>query len=277
MKKIAVIPNITKDKEFIYARKTVEYLKGRAELYMSDEYRQYGFDVSCGGDIFSCADFAVVLGGDGTILDAAVKCAKADVPILGINLGTIGFMSEVERDNIEDALDRLLNNRFTVQNRMMMCVEVYKDNERTGVYHALNDVVLSKYNQTRLISFEFYSGGELVNTYKADGIIVATPTGSTAYSLSAGGPVVEPGMELFVANSVCPHTLTARPIIVPADKTVVLRLNESAYEASVYVDGGMLSRIKYGDRVEITKSKYVTKLVKISSQSFYDTLIMKLS
>ena len=278
MKKIAVIPNITKDKELIYARKTVEYLKDKASLYMDRCYEQYGFDVTFADEeIYSFVDFAIVLGGDGTILEVAEQCAKGDVPILGINLGTIGFMSEVEPDNIESAMDKLLGDDFNVQNRMMMRVEVYKNGVCDGVYHALNDVVISKHIESRLIHYKLYSNDELVNTYTADGMIIATPTGSTAYSLSAGGPVVDPLMTLFVATPICPHMLTARPAIVSADKTVTLQLDENyRYEASVSIDGGVKAHIQYGDKAVITKSGYITKLIKISNQSFYDTLIMKL-
>lgn len=279
MKNIAVIPNINKDSELVFARKTVEYLKNKATLYMDRKYRKYGFDVVyADNEMFSMVDAAIVLGGDGTILDVAERCAKCDVPILGINLGTIGFMAEVETDGIEDALDALLENRYTLHNRMMMRVEVIKDGICDGVYHALNDVVMLKHIKSRLINFEMYSDEELVNTYTADGMIIATPTGSTAYSLSAGGPVVDPLMKLFLATPVCPHMLSARPTVLSADKTVMLTFDERCMgEAVVSIDGAVKDNVKYGDKVVITQSGYVTGLIKISNQSFYDTLIMKLS
>jgi len=279
MKKIAVIPNIRKDTELVYARRTVEYLSGKASVYMNRQYEEYGFDAQYTDDeLFSIVDVAVVLGGDGTILDVAERCAKNDVPVLGINLGTIGFMSEVEPDDIECAMDALLSDSFTVQERMMMRVEVYKDDVCDGVYHALNDVVIAKHIESRIIHYMLYTNDELVNTYTADGMIIATPTGSTAYSLSAGGPVVDPLMKLFLATPVCPHMLTARPTVISADKTITLKFDENyIYEASVSIDGGIKAHIKYGDKVVITRSGYNTKLIKISKQSFYDTLIMKLS
>lgn len=279
MKNIAVIPNINKDPELVFAKKTIDYLKSRVNLYMERRYTEYDFDVTyADNEIFSMVDTAIVLGGDGTILDVAEKCAKNDVPILGINLGTIGFMAEVETDNIKAALDALLEGNFSVQNRMMMRVEVVKDGICDGVYHALNDVVISKHIESRLIHFELYSNQELVNTYTADGMIIATPTGSTAYSLSAGGPVVDPLMKLFLATPICPHMLSARPAVVSADKTVTLAFDALCkYESSVSIDGVVKAHIKYGDKVLITQSGYTTKLIKISNQSFYDTLIMKLS
>ncbi|MCX7715247.1 MAG: NAD(+)/NADH kinase [Clostridia bacterium] len=279
MKKIAVMPNIQKDIGLVYAKKIVDFLSGKAELYMEKRYQSSNLPVIFSEqNIFDIADVVIVLGGDGTILKVAESCAKCGVPILGVNLGTIGFMSEVEIEHIENAMERLLSDDYIIQSRMMMQVEIYKNNFLQGKYHALNDVVISKYIESKLTHIKLYSDDELVNTYKADGMIIATPTGSTAYSLAAGGPVVDPLMELFIATPVCPHMLTARAAIMSAEKTITLHFHENyLYEAAVCVDGEVQAHIKYGDKVVITKSNYATKLIKIHNRSFYDTLIMKLS
>jgi NAD+ kinase len=279
MKKIAMIPNLKKDIGLVYTKKVAEYLKGKAELFLDRMYENSGVPARfAGAEIYDIVDEMIVLGGDGTILQAAAKCARKDIPILGVNLGKIGFMSEVETDHLEEALACLLSGEYKVHTRMMLKVDIIKDSRQQGTYHALNDVVVSKPENSKLIYMKLYSDDEFVNSYIADGMIVATPTGSTGYSLSAGGPVVDPLMKLFIATPICPHVLSARSAVMSADKTITLKLDEGCeYEAVVSVDGAIQEHIKYGDEVRITQSDYVTKLIKIKDQSFYDTLIKKLS
>lgn len=281
MKRIAVIPNSGKDMGLVNTKRLVGFLHTSAEVYMDEAYRVLGMNVKyvSPSDIYNNADYVIVLGGDGTILQIASDCAKRGIPILGINLGKIGFMTEIELDDMETALQKLLDDDFIIEKRMMIKAEIRKDNEVQFSFHALNDVVVSKSIGEKLICMELSTDGESVNRYTADGLIIATPTGSTGYSISAGGPVVDPCMKLFVATPICAHMLSVRSAVLSSDKVMKIRL-DSEYggnDAVVTADGDVQCYIKDADEVIITESEYDFELIKIGNQSFYDTLIKKLS
>lgn len=281
MKKIAIIPNDGKDLGLSNTKKIIEYLGGRAGLYMDAVYSGLGMNVNYTdiGSLYQKAEFLIVLGGDGTILQCAGECAKKRIPVLGINLGRIGFMSEVETDNTKEALDKLLSDNYTTEKRMMMKAELKKNGETMSCCHALNDIVVSKSVGERLIGMELYTDGLLVNRYIADGLIIATPTGSTGYSISAGGPVVDPRMSLYVATPICAHMLSVRSAVLPSDKKIVIRLDDTYTDcdAVVTADGDVQGNIMGADEVVITRSQYEFELIKIGNQSFYDTVLKKLS
>lgn len=275
MKKIVIIPNDTKDKGLLVTKRLINYLKGKAELFMEEKFKSSGLLVEYKKEgLYDGADAVIVIGGDGTMLRVSEPCSKYHIPVMGINLGRIGFMTEVEVEESESACDRLLAGDFRLEKRMMMDIKVEKSGEVKNVFSALNDVVISK-SDAKMISVELYANDNKINEYTADGIIIATPTGSTGYSLSAGGPVADPCMELFLASPICAHMLNSRPAVMPADKDIVLAL--SGVEATVTVDGNEVERICDGDRVTITKSKETVDIIKMSKCSFYDVLINKLS
>lgn len=281
MKKIAVIPNSSKDTGLVNTRRLIDFLNGKALVYMDEAYRDLGLNVQYAGveEIYDVADYAVVLGGDGTILRRAAMCAENRVPMLGINLGTIGFMTEIETGDMEKALVRLLSGDFQTEKRMMIKAEIRREGETKHSFYALNDVVVSKSADETLVCLELSANDELVNRYIADGLIIATPTGSTGYSISAGGPVVDPRMRLLVATPVCAHMLSARSAVLSSDKTMKIKINSGrgGGEAVVTADGGAQGFIKDADEVIITEAECVFELIKIGNQSFYDTLISKLS
>ena len=272
--RIAVITNKTKDTGFETAIKVAKFLNGRAEVYMSNDTV---LDCDCGvryvsgNEIFEIAEVAVVIGGDGTLLNVASECAKENIPVLGINLGKVGFMTEVEVSDIENSLEKLLSGEFVKEKRMLLKATI--NNNET--YHALNDIVVSKRDHEQLIGVDLYAGGELVYHYDADGLIIATPTGSTGYSISAGGPVVDPGMDLYVATPICAHMLLARSAVLPADKELTVKLSDK--DAIICADGQMQGIITNDDVIKISKSNYEFELIKIGKSSFYNTLINKLS
>lgn len=281
MKRIAVIPNSSKDIGLVNTKRLVGFLQSSAEVYMDEAYSVLGMNVKyvSPSEIYNNADYVIVLGGDGTILQRASECAKRRIPVLGINLGKIGFMTEIELDDMEAAIKKLLDGDFVIEKRMMMKAEIRKNNEVQFAFHALNDVVVSKSTGEKLICMELSTDGEAVNRYTADGLIIATPTGSTGYSISAGGPVVDPRMRLFVATPICAHMLSVRSAVLSSDKVMKIRL-DSEYggsDAVVTADGDVQCYIKDTDEVVITESEYDFELIKIGNQSFYDTLIKKLS
>ena len=280
MKKIAIIANGSKDITYMHTKHLAEYLLGKAEVYMEKDMAMLGIDVNYTeyNELFKMAEIMIVLGGDGTILQVATACAKNSIPVIGINLGRVGFITEIEVDNMKKAVDAILNDEYSIENRMLLKVKIMRGDKQIES-HALNDVVVSKGGRAKLIHTNMFSDDEMVADYIADGLIIATPTGSTGYSISAGGPVVDPSMQLFVATPICPHMLSARSAVLGADKEITVRLDSDyrGNEAEVCCDGDIVAPINSGDTVKITKSKYEFKMIKIGGYSFYDTLIRKLS
>lgn len=281
MKKIAILPNIEKDFGLAKTKYVIKCLKGRADIYMPEGYDIEDNDIKYvkEADIYALVDYAVILGGDGTIIQSATGCAKNNVPVLGINMGTVGFLTEVEVENIAQSLDKLINGEFELEKRMMLKIEMVKDNVTQSTHHALNDTVISKTIDEKLIKIDLYTDGELVNRYTADGLIISTPTGSTGYSISAGGPVVDPLMQLYIATPICPHMFSARSAILNAQNDIVIKIdqNRTDNKAVITTDGDIKGYISGDDEIRITKSEYTFELIKTVKQSFYETLLSKLN
>lgn len=228
--------------------------------------------------VHSKADILVVLGGDGSILEAARRAALTKTPILGINLGRLGFMAELEMDELK-LLSRLFDGSYQIDERAMLGVEMIDNKgQRKLVSFALNDAVVSGGSVARIVDLELLEGGERVTTYRADGLIVATPTGSTAYSMSAGGAVCDPGLACFCVTPICPHSLTARPLIFPDSATLELK-NICVREKNLFltIDGRTNYELLRGETVRITKSDKVTRLITLRERSFYNVLRQKMT
>ena len=278
MLKIAVIPNCLKDKDLSVTKELVDILRGRAEIYMQETSPGIDGVNYAGDEIYSLVDVVTVIGGDGTIIASALECAENNVPLLGINLGRVGFMSELEVSEMKNGIDKLLSGDYTEEKRMMMDIEIVKKNGEKLKFCALNDVVVQKTGNAKLIGLDLFSDGEKISHYISDGLIVSTPTGSTGYNFSAGGPVVNPLMSLYVATAMCPHMLGCRPAVMPAERNLVIKTDTGFNnEAIAVVDGKTVCCVENGDEITVTKSVYETKLIKIVKRSFYDTIIEKLS
>ena len=279
MKKIGIIVNTQKKEYEESLKKVTDALLNRAEIFTNCDRTIDGVKRLDSEELFKIVDYMLIMGGDGTIISAASDCAKNNIPVLGINLGRIGFMTEIEPYAISDAVDKLLCGEYQTERRMMIMAQVKKDSKLIKECHALNDIVVSKAAGKRLVGIDLYSDNELVNRYIADGMILATPTGSTGYSISAGGPVVDPNMDLYVATPVCAHMLSVRSAVLSADKEILIKLNGEFEDSRAVVssDGEAVCEISKNDEVVITRSQYELELVKIGKQSFYDTLIKKLS
>lgn len=275
MLKIAIITNTSKDTDGKMAMRVIDYIGNRGEIYMKDDCRISDCaDVICvpENEIWGLVDIVMVIGGDGTLLGVAPQCAKHSVPVVGINLGKVGFLTEVEETELENAVSRVLLGDYVIEKRMLLKVCI--NDEKKG-FHALNDTVITKPDGIKLLDVDLYSGDELVYHYRADGLVIATPTGSTGYSISAGGPVVDPTMDLYIATPICAHMLSTRSAVLPATKEVVVGI--SADSAIVSTDGERKVTITPRDRVRISKSKYTLDLIKLGNANFYETLIKKLS
>ena len=222
-------------------------------------------------------DLVIVLGGDGSILAASRSCSAAGVPILGINLGRLGYMSELEADELSQ-LSKLFTGEYTVQSRSMLDVSIKRANGALqGRCVALNDAVVTG-SIAKMIEFELWERDEIVTSYRADGLIVATPTGSTAYSLSAGGPVIDPRTDCICVTPVCPHSLTAKPMVFAGDaKLGIKNIHVRDKKLLLTVDGKMTYDLYRGDVVHIEKSVTETKLIRFCSQGFYNTLRQKMN
>lgn len=229
--------------------------------------------------IYTESDLIIVLGGDGTILEAARRAAERSVMILGVNLGRVGYMAELELSEL-DMLSRLFDGDYKVEERSMLSVEIVsaKKNAKKISAFALNDAVISNGSVARIVDLELSEGGVPISTYRADGLIVATPTGSTAYSMSAGGPITDPRVNCLCVTPICPHSLVARPLIFPDDAILEVK-NICVREKLLYLtlDGRNNYEIYTGDTVKITKSDMKTRLIRLNDSGFYTRLRKKMS
>ena len=231
-------------------------------------------------DLIAWSDFAVVLGGDGTLLNWAKVLAPAAKPILGVNLGHLGFLTEIEVPELFEAMPKILEGRYTVESRMMLEAKVEPATAVPGQsgpsFLALNEIVVSKGPFARVVNIETSVGGRLVTTYPADGVIVATPTGSTAYSLSAGGPIISPEVDVIIITPVCPHTFFARAVVVSAEETVVLRVVPEHVDTMLTMDGQRGHALSPGDRIIVKKASLSARLIRRRGWNFYEVLKRKL-
>ncbi len=222
------------------------------------------------------ADLAVIVGGDGTLLAAARLLDNRQVPIVAINHGGLGFLTEVTLDEMYPSLERVLAGHFVIENRMMIDIEVSRGRTKIVAYCALNDVVINKGTISRMIELEARVDGQYVSRFRADGLIVATSTGSTAYNLSAGGPIIFPTMEAMIITPICSHTLTNRPIVLPPAVTVEVILKSAVHDAYVTVDGQIGLKLEMDDRITVGKSDVSVKLVAPADKNYFDVLRGKL-
>ena len=221
----------------------------------------------------------ITLGGDGTFIQAASHAARAGIPMLGVNLGNVGYLTEVEKDHIFPALDKLIAGRYGIESRMML-KGTYRNAEGAKEKLALNDIVISRYGSLRAIRYELYVNNRLLNSYDADGMILSTPTGSTGYNLSAGGPIVEPTARLILVNPICPHTLNTRAIVLSADDTIRVRVVggrfPQEFEAGVSSDGAGFDKLKALDEVTVSSAQAEAKMIRFGQESFLDILSRKM-
>ena len=242
-------------------------------------YDQYDRDVSS-IDIPEETQCILVIGGDGTILAAARMLVGSNIPLLGINLGTLGFLADVNLADLSKTLDLLLQDQYQVENRIMLTAEVYKQGKKAATYIALNDFNINRFGASRVIGLKVGINGSVIDRYRADGVIVCTPTGSTGYNLSAGGPIINPTCKNFVITPICPHSLTARSIVLAKEDIVTVEVEQIRSnikeEAIISFDGREGLSLFPGDQVKIYKSQEVTPFIKATEVSFVQILKDKL-
>lgn len=221
-------------------------------------------------------DLAITLGGDGTLLSTIREIAPAGIPAVGINMGQLGFLTQVELPLIECALEKIINGDYCVEKRVMLDALVVRNSDVIYVSSAVNDVVVTKAGFSRMIKLRLLIGGELVADYWADGLITATPTGSTGYSMSAGGPIVNPELDIMLLTPICPHTLHARPMIVSADEEVTVNLPLAQEDIVLTVDGQVIQKLMPGDEVRVRRSASQAQFLRFNDKNYYRSLRMKL-
>jgi len=283
MKKIVIIPNTSKDPDYQYTNVVIGLLMSRADIRMSNAHARIGehdkrITFCDEQSLFSGADMAITLGGDGTLLSAATAVSLHNIPILGINLGRLGFLAEIEPDDIAYYIRKLFDGEYHIENRIMLQADVMRNGESIVQFHALNDIVVSRASLSRLLNIKLLVDGHILDAFYSDGVILSTPTGSTAYSLSAGGPILDPSLDALLMTPICPHTMHARSMVLPLDRVYSVTLGEQdALSSTVTADGKTGIGLTEGDVVEIKRSPYTTKLIKIAGKTFYDTVRQKIS
>lgn len=221
-------------------------------------------------------DLMLVLGGDGTMIATARMIGDAQVPVIGVNYGGLGYLAEFPLEELLPALDSILAGEYRVQQRLMLTVELWRGEELVTSNRVLNDVVVNKSALARIVDIEAYLNGQFVNLFRADGLIVGTPTGSTAYNLSAGGPIIYPSMNAIVITPICPFTLSNRPLVVPDDSMIEVRLVTENEEVALTLDGQVGFPLQAGDRAVIRKSNTAFNLVQPPTRNYFDVLRDKL-
>lgn len=302
MKYFYLITNEIKDPQGQYTEQITAYLKARGAVVtcvdntaeaIGTAVRGQGAEVEgCAGDRKGRAECAIVLGGDGTMLRAARNMTDSDIPLLGMNLGTLGYLAEVETGSIEQALDRLLADAYTREERMMLKGRILSG---TGLKmpageqaaggaaenYALNDIVISRCGSLQILTFEIYVNGQFLNRYSADGMIVATPTGSTGYNMSAGGPIVEPAASLLLLTPVCPHTLNTRSIVLASEDEIRIVISQGKdgcmQTVEANFDGSHKVIMHSDDSIVIRKASRTTGILKLNTESFLSVLHKKMS
>ena len=290
MNRFYIIANSEKDKDLKTTRQIYDYLSAHGKSCTVREYQKLEGRLKSGDGKsvgYTNADWIpegteciLVLGGDGTLIQAARDTVECGIPLLGINLGNLGYLAEIEKSGVLEAMDSLMADVYTLEPRMMLEGSVYRKEEGNVHDLALNDIVVNRAGALRVIDYEIYVNGEFLNRYSADGIIVSTPTGSTGYSLSAGGPIVSPMASMIVVTPICPHTLTARSIVLSGRDQVTIRLGSGRRaeweEAFATFDVEVSVPIATGDYVEIRKSEKTADILKISKISFLEVLRNKM-
>jgi len=279
MKHFLVYANRYKDKKLLTAKRICDFLRLKGQRVTVKAVGDDGEEETL-SEIPPDTDCIIVLGGDGTVLQAAREAKLLQVPMIGVNLGTLGYMTEIEPSGLEEALERLITGDYIQESRMMLNGKAYLSDGSVREDWALNDIALSRSGSLQIIRFNIYVNGQFLNHYKADGMIVTTPTGSTGYNLSAGGPLVEPAAKLIMLTPICPHSLNQRSIILSPEDTIEIEIPECqegrSQTVEVNFDGSHMIPLRTGDKIRIARSEKVTEFIKLNQVSFLEVLHRKM-
>ena len=283
MDRFYIITNSDKDPEFAFTGRIVEYLEKfhkSCTVQRASRKQEGNFHYTDPSKIPEDTECIIVLGGDGTLLQAARDMVHKDIPLLGINLGHLGFLAEVDQQSLYSALDKLMAGDYEIEERMMLEGSVYRGQKLIGRDIALNDIVIGRDGHLRVVRFKNYVNDVYLNSYNADGIIISTPTGSTGYSLSAGGPIVSPSAEMTIMTPVAPHTLNTRSVIFPAEDVITVEIGKGRHndceKGLASFDGDTTIPIVTGDCIIIRRADAKTRILKLNHLSFVEVLRRKM-
>lgn len=278
---VTVIPNLSRDHASYYTGKLIQklldlgiqvFMKADLQPFFAEQNVQFYSDMM---EMIQSCDIVIAVGGDGTIIHAARNAASAQKPILGINIGRLGFIAGLETNEF-DCLEKLIDGKYFIEERMMLEVRVL-ENQKTKTFTAFNDAVVARGTLSRILDFKVQLDNTKVCDYRADGLIVATPTGSTAYSLSAGGPIIDPQMNCILLSPICPHSLLSRPVIFGPNAKLSIQAH-SDYESEIIltIDGEVFHKIQDDTKIEFSRSSSTVKILKLKNNNFYEIVTDKL-
>lgn len=280
MKKVGLIINKDKDVDFTITKKILDWILEKSVLVYVCDKLDYNHPKLVFVDkiqMFENVDFVITLGGDGTILGVAREIVEYEIPILGVNLGHLGFITEVEIKELFYALEKVLSNDYYIEKRLMLHAQVVTKNNVVKNFYALNDICITRGYLSRMVKLNTYINNNFVDVYNSDGLLVSTPTGSTAYSLSAGGPIVNPTLNVMLITPICPHSLKSRTIVVSENDSIDINVDgDSGDVIYITADGQKGYKLLSGDVVNVKKLEKSLNLIKVLDRSFYDILRNKL-
>lgn len=287
VKKFFIITNKEKDPDNALTGKITEYIENKGMTCqcsspetvnttndLAGDYRYTNADI-----VPDDTDCIIVLGGDGTLIQAADDLNGKDIPLLGVNIGTLGFLTDTDMDCVFKTIDLITEGRYEIDIRMMLEGTIYSDGQEVYKNTALNDIVINRCSALKIVEFNIIVNGEYLNSYHADGVIISTATGSTAYSLSAGGPLIQPNAQLLMITPICPHTLNRRSIILGADDEITIEIcNSKKYidDQMAFFDGESYCKMASGDRIIIKRAAQVVKFIKTNKLSFVQRIRNKM-
>lgn len=277
--RIGIIANRKRPRADQIVREVLDWIEAhQQEYYVSDQLADLVPDPDRARpreELCDRCDLIISMGGDGTLLATARDVGKSEVPILGVNLGSLGFLTQISAQDVSEYLQQIVDGKHKVESRMMLQATL-KNKGETHVYHALNDVVVDRGSVARLIQLDLYVNDEYISTYRADGLIICTPTGSTAYNSAVGGPILNPLMQAITASPMAPQSLAARPLLFDGNDVMRIKVTSQEHNALMTIDGQHSSPVEDNEEVEIKKSGFVTRLVTFPHNSFYKILRTKL-
>lgn len=280
MKHIGVVPNLLKDKGLKVTSQITRWLNAKGlSPYMTEEVAekiQANVITVTKDQLYEKCEALIVVGGDGTILGEAEAASKKMIPIVGVNLGRLGFLADIETEEIDKALEKLIEGQYKLENRMMLRATIVGPDGENHVFHALNDINVTRGSFSRIVEFEIRINGELSDIYRADGVIIASPTGSTAYNLSAGGPIVVPHADTYVVTPICPHTIYSKSVMLCSEDKVRIKTLEEAEDMALSIDGQLKMYLTPQHEVHVERSPLQTQLIKISERKFFEILRQKI-
>lgn len=281
MKVFGIVANLTKGETLDLTLSIIKWFEERSIRVLIPEIAGLKLnrrDLGCSQKkLYSDVDLLIVLGGDGTILGVAREVAPYNTPIFGINMGHLGFITEVEKEDTFVSLERIINDNYEIEERNLLEARVIGEDIESESFYALNEAKISGGTLSKMIKMNTFVDELLLDTCLADGLLISTPTGSTAYSLSAGGPIISPELSVFLINPLCPHTLYSRPIVVSDSKIITVEISDSKDEAFLICDGQQSKKINNSNKIVIKRASFKVKFIKLLNRSFFDVLRSKLN